>query len=217
MGEWADQVWKFCCWMYYELMGFSRHQILIKATSLGLKESSSRGIKRRRDTDTGQVDTDSPTPAQSHTASSTVLPPMSSSPTLSHTTSPPTASPMIQQPQRLPPMSKVPSSTTPAPTTAVNLPWPMPTVAANTPSPVVAASSIGGGGGGGGSGGGGGQGETQRTSYYRGLPDKSDILNSTSSSPKTAHSNIGRRGTGGYMYQANGNSTGSRLGKENGR
>ncbi|KAF8415007.1 hypothetical protein L210DRAFT_3432899, partial [Boletus edulis BED1] len=29
----------------------TRHQILIKATSLGLKESSSRGTKRRRDTE----------------------------------------------------------------------------------------------------------------------------------------------------------------------
>lgn len=36
--------------------GRTRHQILIKATNLGLKESSTRGVKRRRETDQGTDD-----------------------------------------------------------------------------------------------------------------------------------------------------------------
>lgn len=36
--------------------GRTRHQILIKATNMGLKESSTRGIKRRRDNDLGADD-----------------------------------------------------------------------------------------------------------------------------------------------------------------
>ncbi|KAL4072539.1 hypothetical protein V8B97DRAFT_1844827, partial [Scleroderma yunnanense] len=56
----GDIAWDALC----EKWGNSRtrHQILIKATSLGLKESSSRGTKRRRDTETGS-DRHPPPPA----------------------------------------------------------------------------------------------------------------------------------------------------------
>jgi hypothetical protein len=183
---------------------FPRHQILIKATSLGLKESSSRGIKRRRDTESGPTaaaETSNSNSAPPPTSAPTILPATSASPAVSHTTSTPVASPIIHQ-QRIPSSSNT-QSTTPAPppppTTAVNLPWPMPTVAVNTPSPVLGSSSSSG------------QTEPQRTSYYRNPQGEKEMF--SSSSPKRT----GRRETEiRYMFQPNGNS-GSRLGKENGR
>lgn len=182
---------------------FSRHQILIKATSLGLKESSSRGIKRRRETEAHQPEVDnavhaprpsSATNTRTVSATSTSAPPVSASPVVSQTTTPQAASPVIQNQQRIPAQS-----TTPAPpTTAVNLPWPMPTVAANTPSPVVPS---------GGSSGGGGQAD-QRTSYYRTLGGHADAAS------KAPSASASRRATGAtqFIYP-----NGSRLGKENGR
>jgi hypothetical protein len=187
---------------------FPRHQILIKATSLGLKESSSRGIKRRRDTDSGPTTTGAETCNSNSappTSAPTILPATSASPAVSHTTSTPVASPIIHQ-QRIPSSSNT-QSTTPAPpappTTAVNLPWPMPTVAVNTPSPVLGSSSSSG------------QTEPQRTSYYRNPQGEKEMFSSSSSSsPKRT----GRRETEiRYMFQPNGNGSGSRLGKENGR
>ncbi|KAK0495201.1 hypothetical protein EDD18DRAFT_1171207 [Armillaria luteobubalina] len=111
----------------------TRHQILIKATQLGLKESStravnSRGVKRRRETD---GETASP-PVPAETTSPTSANPSNTnpSPSASHGQSTPVASPSMQN-QPKPPAS----------TSKVSLPWPMPTVAVNTPSPVVATSS----------------------------------------------------------------------------
>src|SRR5271154_4108798 len=85
-----------------------RHQILIKATSLGLKLSTSRGTKRRRDTDAGGGHDDSPSdvalppPLPAHPSSagnerpnaSSVSPAGSTphaSPALSHRTHPPSS------------------------------------------------------------------------------------------------------------------------------
>ncbi|KAH9003068.1 hypothetical protein EDB86DRAFT_3100265 [Lactarius hatsudake] len=127
----------------------TRHQILLKATALGLKESTTRGVKRRRE---GEVPTTSeaappiappmssltntagavPSPAQSHTTTST--PSGQPSPAIHNPVPPP------QQPQSTTstptPASSRPTTAAPAP----NMPWPMPTVAANT-SPVIAGAS----------------------------------------------------------------------------
>jgi hypothetical protein len=189
-------------------MVFSRHQILIKATSLGLKESSSRGIKRRRETEANQPEVDnavhaprpsSATNIRTASAASTSGPPVSASPVVSQNTTPQAASPVIQNQQRVPSSSGGQSTTPAPPTTAVNLPWPMPTVAANTPSPVVP---------GGGSGGGGGQAE-QRTSYYRTLGGHADAA---SKAPSASASRRGTGATSQFIYP-----NGSRLGQENGR
>lgn len=138
-----------------------RHQILLKATALGLKESTTRGIKRRRE---GEV------PSTSE-AAPPIAPPMSSltsaagavpSPAQSHTTtSTPSGqpSPAIHNPAPPPqPTQSTASTPTPSsrPTTAApasNMPWPMPTVAANT-SPVIAGASPV-------------QAEQRNTNYYR--------------------------------------------------
>lgn len=128
----------------------TRHQILLKATALGLKESTTRGVKRRRE---GEVSSTSE-------AAPPIAPPMSSlsnpagavpSPAQSHTTtSTPSGgqpSPAIHNPVPPPQQPQSTTSTpTPAssrPTTAApsNMPWPMPTVAANT-SPVIAGAAV---------------------------------------------------------------------------
>ncbi|KAG6839787.1 hypothetical protein C0991_011685 [Blastosporella zonata] len=166
----------------------SRHQILIKATSLGLKESSSRGVKRRREND-GTSDAASPsvphTPTGTHVGT-TVIPatsnPPAPSPAHSQTITP-AASPALQNQQRPPSKSNA------------GLPWPMPTVAANTTSPVIAASTITAH-------------DQQRTSYYRARPNQ-DVSKSTT--PVTTHAHP-------YMFQPNGNAgSSSRLGNENGK
>lgn len=131
-----------------------RHQILIKATSLGLKESSSRGTKRRRDTD-GQLER---LPPGAPTPTSTDAPQQTPAPNSAHTPAPQSAqrasisptpstpapgsthdSPAIrhaqtQQPQPQPPQPQVlQASSRP-------LPYPMPTVAAAT-SPVISTTA----------------------------------------------------------------------------
>ncbi|KAI0690621.1 hypothetical protein BC835DRAFT_1417656 [Cytidiella melzeri] len=131
----------------------TQHQILLKATSLGLKESTTRGQKRRRENDTGTEHASRnpplPSPATSHPAPPSGITYMpSASPAQSSTPSNPpsaNASP-VAQPMR-PPTSVTPSSimnppqrTTPA--TKPAIPWPMPTLAANTPSPVMAHNQI---------------------------------------------------------------------------
>ena len=70
-----------------------RHQILIKATALGLKESSSRGVKRRREDAPGEVPAVSSVPSTS-TVSNVMGMPSTSSP--SHSGSTPAASPALQ-------------------------------------------------------------------------------------------------------------------------
>ncbi|KAG2076723.1 hypothetical protein BDR04DRAFT_1045594 [Suillus decipiens] len=129
----------------------TRHQILIKATSLGLKESSSRGTKRKRETD-GQLERPppaAPTPTGTDAPHQTPVPnPVptpasqsaqgaSASPTPS-TPAPGSAqpSPAIRhaqtQQQQQPLLHQQPPTRT--------LPYPMPTVAAAT-SPVISTST----------------------------------------------------------------------------
>jgi len=120
----------------------TRHQILIKATALGLKESSSRGVKRRRETE-DDMGSNAPPPAPSNAHSTAPA----ASPAHSNATSTPVDSPALQHQQR-PTLPSTPS----------NLPWPMPTVAVNTPSPVITTSTIGQ--------------DQQRTSYYRPRPSQ---------------------------------------------
>ncbi|KAG7089923.1 hypothetical protein E1B28_011555 [Marasmius oreades] len=137
--------------------GRSRHQILIKATQIGLKEStSSRGVKRRRENesgDAGSPTTAAPAPPPAPPPPISSAPPAnSSSPAQSATASTPVASPSIQHAAR--PPSKPPSvSVTPAPTATASLPWPMPTVAANTP-PIIQST------------------DRRSTSYYRPRPSE---------------------------------------------
>ncbi|KAH9954271.1 hypothetical protein BC827DRAFT_1262255 [Russula dissimulans] len=125
----------------------TRHQILLKATALGLKESTTRGVKRRRESDV-------PSTAEANPASASSMNPLTNatgavaSPVQSHTTtSTPSAqpSPAIHHPVPPQPHSttSTPTPTPSRPTTTAppsNMPWPMPTVAANT-SPVIAAAA----------------------------------------------------------------------------
>ncbi|KAI0267683.1 hypothetical protein BC834DRAFT_54903 [Gloeopeniophorella convolvens] len=127
----------------------TRHQILLKATALGLKESTTRGVKRRRDGEIpgGAEATPAPAPPMGSLTNATTAGAMAS-PAQSHTTAstPSTQpSPAIHNP--VPPSQPQPQSSTSTPTPsrpttaapASNLPWPMPTVAANT-SPVITAA-----------------------------------------------------------------------------
>jgi hypothetical protein len=132
--------------------GRTRHQILIKATALGLKTSSSRGQKRRRETTHGLEEDGTPAPSTSATAppSGVAQAATSTSPTISQPASA-NASPAIQN-------SRPPSQTPAAPS---QLSWPAPVIAANAPSPITSA-----------------QPESPRT-YYRARPtDKPDSLSS---------------------------------------
>ncbi|KAG9314827.1 hypothetical protein JVU11DRAFT_3921 [Chiua virens] len=141
----------------------TRHQILIKATSLGLKESSSRGTKRRRDTDS-QMSSDRPpasaptpgteNPMPAHTVASAPPPPQSAAP-VQQNTHPPAPPSQAAPPSSAPP-SASPAPSTPAtstqPSPAIrhaqthqqapsrNFPYPMPTVAAAT-SPVISTTT----------------------------------------------------------------------------
>jgi hypothetical protein len=100
-----------------------RHQILIKATALGLKASSSRGQKRRRDTTNGPEEDGTPAPATSASAppSAITQAEASTSPPMSQSVSA-NASPAIQ-------------NSHPPPQTSA-LAWPAPVIAANTASPL---------------------------------------------------------------------------------
>ncbi|KAG6817256.1 hypothetical protein H0H87_010917 [Tephrocybe sp. NHM501043] len=134
-----------------------------RATNLGLKESSSRGVKRRRETE-GTSETTSPsvppTPTVAHvtTTATTATNPSTASPSHSQTGSTPAASPALQNQQR------------PQPKPSSGLPWPMPTVAVNTPSVVATSTS--------------GAQDQQRTSYYRARPNQDTGKSSTTT---TAH------------------------------
>ncbi|KAF8841809.1 hypothetical protein BDN67DRAFT_966710 [Paxillus ammoniavirescens] len=139
----GDIAWDALC----EKWGNSRtrHQILIKATSLGLKESSSRGTKRRRDTD-GQTSSDRPPPA-APTPTSTDNP----APTPTPTSAPPPP-PQSAQASASPAPSTPATSGQPSPairhaqtqqhqtTASSRFPYPMPTVAAAT-SPVISTAT----------------------------------------------------------------------------
>lgn len=96
-----------------------RHQILLKATALGLKESSTRptqirGTKRRREEEASPPPRPTPSPPSiTHT---------NSTPTESQGPTTPASSPTMQKPSQ-PPAQRPPSS-------KAGMPWPMPTVAA---------------------------------------------------------------------------------------
>ncbi|KIY48604.1 hypothetical protein FISHEDRAFT_58887 [Fistulina hepatica ATCC 64428] len=162
----------------------SKHMIMIKATSLGLKESSGRGTKRRRLSDAGEkaaspsaggADVE-PSP---HTHTDDPVPPHAS-PAQSHTSASASVTPQLayHAPAPVSTTQQSASDTTAAaasPTASPQrskLPWPMPTVAADTdPLAGIASTSPAGGS----------SGEAQRSStFYRPRPQ------AESSSPSTA-------------------------------
>ncbi|KAF7312056.1 hypothetical protein MIND_00217700 [Mycena indigotica] len=115
-----------------------RHQILLKASAMGLKESGSRPKRRREETtepppnppppNPGIAVTASKAPVSASTPSNATL----GSPAMSNATAPtPIASPAMQNLQHPVPAPK-PNS----------MPWPMPTVAAPTISPVLSPSPL---------------------------------------------------------------------------
>ncbi|KAG6370845.1 hypothetical protein JVT61DRAFT_11057 [Boletus reticuloceps] len=142
----------------------TRHQILIKATSLGLKESSSRGTKRRRDTES-QTSSDRPpgsaptpgteNPIPTPTLTSAPPPPQSAAPVQQNTHPPAPLSQSVPSNSAHPSASPAPSTPVPStqPSPAIrhaqtqqqapssrNFPYPMPTVAAAT-SPVISTTT----------------------------------------------------------------------------
>ncbi|THH01626.1 hypothetical protein EW026_g1131 [Hermanssonia centrifuga] len=135
----------------------TRHQILLKATSLGLKESTTRGTKRRRGDDGGATESNANTSASVPTSNVTTVTPVttfvSAPPTAtsaiapspgqsSATSNPPSANASpATQPQRPPSTTVIAPARTTSGTTS-GMPWPMPTVAANTPSPVMAHTQV---------------------------------------------------------------------------
>lgn len=189
-----------------QLTIYSRHQILIKATNLGLKESSGRAPKRRRENES-DTNTQSPSVPPSTSAPSSSVsavqnssapasaPPHTASPSQSQPTSTPAASPALQHQQRpasskgLSSSSATQSSQTTTPTSS--LPWPMPTVAVNTPSPVIGSATVN---------------QDHRASYYRPRP----VDNAQKSTPMVHHQ------PHPYMYQPQPNG-GTRNVRENGK
>ncbi|KAF8501743.1 hypothetical protein F5888DRAFT_1675024 [Russula emetica] len=128
----------------------TRHQILLKATALSLKESTTRGVKRKREGEISGTSeaTPGPTPAPpmgslTHAAGAVQSPAQSHTTTSTPSTGP---SPAVHNPVPPPPLQSTTSTSTPTPsrptTTAPpsNMPWPMPTVAANT-SPVITTAT----------------------------------------------------------------------------
>ncbi|KAF7327778.1 hypothetical protein MKEN_00357600 [Mycena kentingensis (nom. inval.)] len=132
--------------------GRSRHQILLKCTAMGIRQSSTtaRATKRRREdgADAEQQRSDAPpNPAEANakgkapvsTSATTSTPPTTGSPALSAAAATPVASPAIAHV----PAPSTSTSTTPVmppqppqpPTPASALPWPMPTVAAPNVDP----------------------------------------------------------------------------------
>lgn len=151
-----------------------RHQILIKATQVGLKESSSvRGVKRRRDVDGDPVSSAAPTP------NATTVRNPSSTPS-----STPVASPSLQNQQQPPSSNSKASTSVPViPPGPAGQPWPMPVVAVSTSSPVNIGPSPP---------------DHRVTSYYR--PRPTDPPSRPSSSSGASQLPTVHR----YMYQPNG-------------
>ncbi|KAI6008109.1 hypothetical protein F5J12DRAFT_826686 [Pisolithus orientalis] len=211
----GDIAWDALC----EKWGNSRtrHQILIKATSLGLKESSSRGTKRRRDTDSHTIPDRQPPPPPTPSAppSNTnqivaPVPTPMSAPSLQQPTQPAhaTVSPASSTPgpsthpspaiRHAPPQQQVQQTTShqsprqqpqPPPSTP-RFTYPMPTVAAAT-SPVISPSAI--------------QrpdGQSAANPYYR-RPNPS-AQPSGPKQPSQPHGHPGVAGAAQYIYQHNG-------------
>lgn len=136
--------------------GRTRHQILIKATNVGMKESSTRGVKRRRDTDqhtpsnadhANHNTNDSPSVGTATTqqvlnavgaavaaTSTTATPDRPASTALSSQA----ASPIVAHQQAPTPVPVAPPQ---PPGGGTVMQWPMPHVAANTPSPVISSAT----------------------------------------------------------------------------
>lgn len=207
-----DQTWDWVIQQYGPTR--TRHQILIKATALGLKESSGKGPKRQRRNSDGEYQ---PLGQTTGAASASAGPSQMKSPTNQST---PSDSPAIQHPPppsapqqppplqsqnppssqqasrhipQLPPLqSQPPPSGAPlsasASSSSRSMPWPMPTVASTTTSPIISTAATP---------------DPQRASmsnYYHPRPQGSD-------SP----SNSTQVGGGySYTYRLNG-------GRENGR
>ena len=174
-----------------------RHQILIKATALGLKESSSRGVKRRREDAPGDAPAISSVPSTS-TASNVMGMPSTSSP--SHSGSTPAASPALQNIQR-PPSAKSTAPIAATPATPATPAWPMPVVAVNAPTTSVIATPPSTH-----------EQQQQRTSYYRPRPNQTDATgksnNNAAPSQPTVHH---------YMFTPNGQVSSGLRPKENGK
>ncbi|KAK7690831.1 hypothetical protein QCA50_005932 [Cerrena zonata] len=135
----------------------TRHQILLKATSMGLKESTTRGTKRRREPDHAGSDSQAANAASAgapgvSSASATpslpaaVIPAPSQSPAMqqNHTTPTQTHTTINSAPTSVAPsrtQNTQPQTHTPTTATAASThPWPPPTIAANIPSPVMVHS-----------------------------------------------------------------------------
>lgn len=214
----GDIAWDALC----EKWGNSRtrHQILIKATSLGLKESSSRGTKRRRDTDghtapdrqpppstpsappsnTNQVVTpvaasmSVPPPQQTAQPAQATVSPASSTPGPSTHPSPAIRhAPPQQQQQQLQQTTshQSPHQQSQPPPTTSRFTYPMPTVAAAT-SPVISPSTIQ-------------RPDAQSTAnpYYR-RPNPSAQPSGSKQPPQPHGHSGGVAGAPQYMYQHNG-------------
>ena len=140
--------------------GRTRHQILIKATNVGMKESSTRGLKRRRETDPGPGDATAVTATPNgSTTTQAVLNAVGAAAGAAVTTSTspdrPESTSLSAQPSPIVPHVQTTTTTpvhVPTPTPgATSLPigggtimqWPMPHVAANTPSPVITSTALG--------------------------------------------------------------------------
>ena len=189
----------FVRFFFIALTCMGRHQILIKATALGLKESSSRGVKRRREDAPGDAPAISSVPSTS-TASNVMGMPSTSSP--SHSGSTPAASPALQNIQR-PPSAKstAPIAATPTAPAAQQLAWPMPVVAVNAPTTSVIATPPSTH-----------EQQQQRTSYYRPRPNQTDATgksnNNAAPSQPTVHH---------YMFTPNGQVSSGLRPTENGK
>ncbi|KAL1687500.1 hypothetical protein GGG16DRAFT_127915 [Schizophyllum commune] len=196
-----DQTWDWVIQQYGPTR--TRHQILIKATSLGLKESSGKGPKRQRRNSDGEYQpaghSETTAPPASAGPSNTMRSPTnqstpSDSPAVQHQPPPttqlqqaPPSQSQQQGPQR--PLQPPPTSTPVSATSSRGMPWPMPTVASTTTSPIISTAATP---------------DPQRTSissssYYRPRPPQSE-------SPNTS----AQVGAYSYNYRMNG-------ARENGR
>lgn len=122
---------------------FSRHQILLKATSMGLKESTTRVNKRRRETDdangakssndTMSVANLTTGPSESPSQSNTSSPPVATSPAMA-AIKPPTALPPPNVAQR-PPSTHAQHSQPPSQGQTSHIQWALPTSTPTPPQP----------------------------------------------------------------------------------
>ncbi|KAH9972127.1 hypothetical protein BGW80DRAFT_1437670 [Lactifluus volemus] len=167
-----------------------KHQILLKATSLGLKESTTRGVKRRREGEPPSGPESAPAPPMTpHQCGGACT--LSCAKPGYHFY--PFHSAVASNPQPSPPPQPQSSTSTPTPTpsrptTAApppNMPWPMPTVAAHT-SPVIAAAATAPT-----------QPDQRNANFYR-PPRPHPQAAPVKAVPSTSHQ---------YMYQPNGKSS----------